>query len=107
MQCGNSSAGRALASQAEGHEFEPRIPLTKEEAVSQKEYGLFFYLAGSHLRQNCVLSTEKASPWTVSPVARFIHQKGFSVDSPFCLHVLSTKRAFPWMRLHTIRESLD
>ncbi len=33
------------------------------------------------------------------------HQKGFSVDSPFCLHVLSTKRAFPWMRLHTIRES--
>ncbi len=106
MFCGISSVGRALASQAEGHEFEPRIPLTKEEVVFLWGYGLFFCLPGSHLRQNCVLSTEKASPWTVSPVARFIHQKGFSVDIPFCLHVLSTKKAFPWMRLHTIRESL-
>ena len=25
--CGNSSVGRASASQAEGHEFEPRLPL--------------------------------------------------------------------------------
>ena len=25
--CGNSSVGRALASQAEGHGFEPRLPL--------------------------------------------------------------------------------
>lgn len=38
--------------------------------------------------------------------ARFVHHKGFSVDSPFCLHVLSTIKAFPWMRLHTIGESL-
>lgn len=37
--------------------------------------------------------------------ARFVHHKGFSVDSPFCLHVLSTEKVFPWMRLHTIRES--
>ena len=28
--------------------------------------------------------------------ARFVHHKGFSVDSPFCLHVLSTKKVFPW-----------
>ena len=26
--CGNSSVGRALASQAGGREFEPRLPLT-------------------------------------------------------------------------------
>ena len=26
--CGNSSVGRASASQAEGHEFEPRLPLS-------------------------------------------------------------------------------
>ena len=26
--CGNSSVGRASASQAEGREFEPRLPLT-------------------------------------------------------------------------------
>ena len=25
--CGSSSVGRALASQAKGHEFEPRLPL--------------------------------------------------------------------------------
>ncbi len=28
--------------------------------------------------------------------ARFVHQKGFSVDIPFCLRVLSTEKAFPW-----------
>ena len=27
MRCGNSSVGRASASQAEGREFEPRLPL--------------------------------------------------------------------------------
>lgn len=27
FRCGNSSVGRALASQAEGHGFEPRLPL--------------------------------------------------------------------------------
>lgn len=37
---------------------------------------------------------------------RFVHRKSISVDSPFCLRVLSTIKAFPWMRLHTIRESL-
>ena len=54
---------------------------------------------------------------------RFVHRKSISVDSQSCLHVLSTKRAFPWtislvcafcprkkafpwMRLHTIGESL-
>ncbi len=26
-KCGSSSVGRASASQAEGHEFEPRLPL--------------------------------------------------------------------------------
>ncbi len=36
---------------------------------------------------------------------RFVHRKSISVDSQSCLHVLSTKKAFPWMRLHTIRES--
>lgn len=31
--CGNSSVGRALASQAGGREFEPRLPLEKNENV--------------------------------------------------------------------------
>ncbi len=30
MQCGSSSVGRASASQAEGREFEPRLPLRKK-----------------------------------------------------------------------------
>ena len=29
--CGSSSVGRASASQAEGHEFEPRLPLKAEK----------------------------------------------------------------------------
>ena len=31
--CGNSSVGRALASQAEGHEFEPRLPLIMKALI--------------------------------------------------------------------------
>ena len=31
--CGNSSVGRASASQAEGHEFEPRLPLLMESQI--------------------------------------------------------------------------
>ncbi len=31
--CGSSSVGRALASQAKGHEFESRLPLIKKKAV--------------------------------------------------------------------------
>ena len=33
MLCGNSSVGRALASQAEGRGFESRLPLPYEEQV--------------------------------------------------------------------------
>ena len=31
--CGNSSVGRASASQAEGHEFEPRLPLIMKALI--------------------------------------------------------------------------
>ena len=31
--CGSSSVGRALASQAEGHEFEPRLPLIMKALI--------------------------------------------------------------------------
>lgn len=31
-QCGNSSVGRALASQAGGREFEPRLPLFRKSS---------------------------------------------------------------------------
>ena len=30
LECGNSSVGRASASQAEGREFEPRLPLFRK-----------------------------------------------------------------------------
>ena len=35
---GNSSVGRASASQAEGHEFEPRLPLLKENQIVIKRF---------------------------------------------------------------------
>ncbi len=31
--CGSSSVGRASASQAEGHEFEPRLPLIMKALI--------------------------------------------------------------------------
>ena len=34
IPCGISSVGRALASQAEGREFEPRIPLTARKPLA-------------------------------------------------------------------------
>ena len=34
--CGNSSVGRASASQAEGREFEPRLPLTRKTKTNIK-----------------------------------------------------------------------
>ena len=36
-ECGNSSVGRALASQAGGREFEPRLPLKETENYNQKD----------------------------------------------------------------------
>ncbi len=44
--CGNSSVGRASASQAEGREFEPRFPLSSSEALAKAEAkaGLFLII---------------------------------------------------------------
>ena len=45
--CGNSSVGRASASQAEGREFEPRLPLMLEnQMVSKCSDCLVFFFAG-------------------------------------------------------------
>lgn len=69
----------------------------KKRSYSFGDTASSFVSQASHLRQNCVLSTEKAFPWTVSPVctfcppkglfrgqsvllACFVHHKGFSVD---------------------------
>ncbi len=44
LTCGNSSVGRALASQAEGREFEPRFPLVKKRQSVEFHALPFFYL---------------------------------------------------------------
>ena len=49
-ECGNSSVGRALASQAGGREFEPRLPLDTKSTDNQSltlilNVGLIHYLA--------------------------------------------------------------
>ena len=46
--CGSSSVGRASASQAEGHEFESRLPLQK--AISHRSYLIygFYYIYNNH-----------------------------------------------------------
>ena len=41
--CGSSSVGRASASQAEGHEFEPRLPLKVENQEVKLKNLLIFY----------------------------------------------------------------
>ncbi len=38
QKCGSSSVGRASASQAEGREFEPRLPLTENACESRRFY---------------------------------------------------------------------
>ena len=42
--CGSSSVGRALASQAKGHEFESRLPLQMKRAINQPDLWLLLYL---------------------------------------------------------------
>gem|GEM_PF-5025580 len=39
QQCGSSSVGRASASQAEGHGFDPRLPLIKKPSYSHEQDG--------------------------------------------------------------------
>ena len=42
--CGNSSVGRALASQAEGREFESRLPLIENQSLTGFACKRFFRL---------------------------------------------------------------
>ena len=43
INCGSSSVDRALAFQAEGRGFEPRLPLSKKKTI-QIEWFLFLYV---------------------------------------------------------------
>jgi hypothetical protein len=43
QKCGSSSAGRAIAFQAIGREFEPRLPLQKEKQALSYLKGLAFW----------------------------------------------------------------
>ena len=46
-QCGNSSVGRASASQAEGREFEPRLPLFRKTKTNIKQESLSLLKCGA------------------------------------------------------------
>ena len=51
-KCGSSSVGRASASQAEGHEFEPRLPLSWKSDSYRKISIWFLFLEGAESARN-------------------------------------------------------
>ena len=57
--CGSSSVGRALASQAEGHEFEPRLPLYQALGDYPNKDGrlILFYLLNAPSKSNVRFSS--------------------------------------------------
>ena len=57
--CGNSSVGRASASQAEGHEFEPRLPLYQALGDYPNKDGrlILFYLLNAPSKSNVCFSS--------------------------------------------------
>ena len=57
--CGSSSVGRASASQAEGHEFEPRLPLYQALGDYPNKDGrlILFYLLNAPSKSNVRFSS--------------------------------------------------
>ena len=101
IRCGNSSVGRASASQAEGREFESRFPL-KKTALAAGYGGLSFQggkLAFNGLKRK---DGEGVSPTAVSLKVRINgkwHQRKIHVDFRWCgrwiCKTVSDGRDFP------------
>ena len=69
LECGNSSVGRAAASQAAGHGFEPRLPLTQSPGLLSK--GMSIVIASILIISLFFIATEQWTNVNKSAVAVF------------------------------------